>query len=1118
MNAAEPEGSRLEIGLLGPVEATIGGRPLPLGRRKVRALLALLAINANRVVSIDHLIEELWGERPPPTASVALYGLVSSLRKALEPEFGGALVTRAPGYMLELPVEHTDLGRFDLLARDGRRALAEGDVETASERLVDALALWRGPALQDVMFLPFAQREVDRLEESRLAVLEARIDADLARGRDGDLVPELESLVGDHPLRERLRGQLMVALYRDGRHADALAEYQGARTALDALGLEPSDPLRTLERAILRHDPSLSHSTPDAFAEHGDAGGTRAKSVRGVPGGRMLVVPLVALAAAAATVTVFALTSSGGRGAAHVVANGVAAYDDGKLVAAGSVAASPTEIAAGDGSLWVTSTDEQTVSRVDPDTGNVLQTIPVGSGSSGIAADDHGVWAANSIAGNVSRIDPRTNAVVQTIPLGGAPIAVALGPGSVWIANRDSQTISRLDSRTGDRTARIPIGAAPRALVFGAGSLWVADELRGVVFRFDPSRRQVVDTITVGNGPVDVTYGHGSVWVANSLDGTVSRIDPGRGAIEATIPVGDGPRGLAVDRDGVWVSNEFDGTLEWIDAHANVVRRVLHTGERPQGLAAADGRLFVAVRSAGFTHRGGTLRLIGTPPQRPNSVDTLNLYVGPTTLLTNDGLVGFRRVGGADGSQLVPDLAIAIPRPTDGGRTYTFHLRSGIRYSNGSLVRPEDARRALERGFIILPPQFYVAYYGGIVGSEACRPGGSRCDLSRGIVTDDAAHTVTFHLRRPDPSFLMKLALPIAFLVPADTAAKEATKRPLPATGPYMIDNFEPSRSTTLVRNPRFREWSKAAQPDGYPDRIVITAAKSPAESARSVERGANDYSLDGVPTELEHEVRTQYASQVRVNPVSGSTYLFLDTRAPPFDDIRVRRALNYAADRAAAVRVSTRIAGGAPTCQILPPEFPGFRRYCPYTIHPDSSGRWSAPDFARARRLVAASGTRGARVNVWVPGNHSGEGPFIAKLLRSLGYRAHLQPVDSAVYIGLSANRRRSAQAGLISWFADFPTASNFFDTFFACSSTGNWAEFCDRRIDAQIRRAIALQTTDPYLANQRWAQIDRAIVDQAPFVPLVALKEIDILSRRTGNYQFNPQWGVFLDQLWVR
>jgi len=1105
MDPAQPGRPTLEIRLLGPVEVTIGQRAVALGRRKQRALLALLALNANRVVSTDRLLDALWGERPPPTAPVALYGLVSALRKLLEPEYADVLVTKAPGYMLELPAEQIDVGRFEQLAAEGRRALAADEADTASARLTEALALWRGPPLQDVDHLPFAQ-EIGRLEDLRLTVVEDRIAADLARGRDGDLVPQLEALVAEHPLRERARGQLMLALYRAGRQADALAVYRDTRNVLvDELGLEPSAELQAIEGAILRHDPSLLLPVSETTApESTPAGRQRAKRAA------IVIVPILAILG-----IVLALTRSQANRAVHVSANGLGVIEHGEVVAAGTVGTSPGDVAFGADSVWITNTDAHSVSRVDPANGELRQTIPVESGPGGIAADDHAVWVANSLGGTVSRIDPGTNGVVQTIPVGSAPAGVALTKGSVWVTSEDAQTLSQLSSRTGTVIARAPVGAAPGALAAGAGSLWVADEKRGVVFRVDPARRTVVDTINVGNDPVGVAVGAGSVWVANNLDGTVSRIDPSSDAIAATIPVGDGPRGIAVGEDGVWVSNEFDGTLALIDPGSNRVRRVLHVGEQPQGLASARGRLYVAVRSAGEAHRGGTLRVVGTPPQ-PQSFDTTNLEVAPTTLLTNDGLVGFRRVGGADGGQLVPDLAVALPTPTDGGRTYTFRIRAGIRYSNGRLVQPEDFRRALERVFIIAHDP---VYYPAIAGATTCVAQPKHCDLSRGIATDDQARTVTFHLAEPDPDFLYKLGLPYAFAVPADTPAKDAGLHPLPATGPY-IQSVKPGGAVTLVRNPRFHEWSRAAQPDGYPDRIVITSAKAVPDAVREVERGSRDYAFDSVPPELEHEVETQYASLVHANPREATTYLFLNTKVPPFDDVRVRRAVNYAADRAAGVRVSTRGPGGAPTCQILPPDFPGFRPYCPYTLHPSAGGKWMAPDLVRARRLVAASGTEGQTVTLWVPDNHRGEGPFAAGLLRSLGYRARIKRVSDPVYYGPGGplDPRRRVQAGPYSWFADFPAASNYITTFFACRAPSNFSEFCHRQIDTDIQRALKLQTTDPYLANQLWARLDREIVDEAPVVPLYTLRKVDIVSRRVGNYQYNPQWGVILDQLWVR
>jgi predicted ATPase/DNA-binding SARP family transcriptional activator len=242
--------------LLGPLSVTLEGEPLALGGQKRRALLAALLLEANKAVSRDRLIDALWGEDPPDTARNTLQVYVSQLRKVL-PE--GMLETAPPGYRLAVDPETVDLFEFLRLSQEGRTALTLGDAATAAEALAAALALWTGPALADLAWEPFAQQEIVRLEELQLAAVEDRIDADLALGRHGQLVGELERLVNEHPLRERLRGQLMLALYRSGRQADALAVYQRARrTLVEELGIEPGESLRKLERAILDQDPSLS--------------------------------------------------------------------------------------------------------------------------------------------------------------------------------------------------------------------------------------------------------------------------------------------------------------------------------------------------------------------------------------------------------------------------------------------------------------------------------------------------------------------------------------------------------------------------------------------------------------------------------------------------------------------------------------------------------------------------------------------------------------------------------------------------------------------------------------------------------------------------------------------
>ncbi len=253
----------VEFRILGPLEISRDGKPVEPGGKKQRALLAILLLNANEVVSSDRLIEELWGESAPETAPKALQVHVSQLRKELEPERsagdpGRLLITRSPGYMLVLEPEQLDLNRFDRLARDGREALGAGDPERAAELLREALSLWRGPALADLAYEEFAQTEIARLGELRLAALEDRVDADLECGRHPDVLGDLEGLVAAEPLRERPRGQLMLALYRSGRQADALDAYRSARDALvSELGIEPGKELQRLHQAILDQDPEL---------------------------------------------------------------------------------------------------------------------------------------------------------------------------------------------------------------------------------------------------------------------------------------------------------------------------------------------------------------------------------------------------------------------------------------------------------------------------------------------------------------------------------------------------------------------------------------------------------------------------------------------------------------------------------------------------------------------------------------------------------------------------------------------------------------------------------------------------------------------------------------------
>jgi DNA-binding SARP family transcriptional activator len=242
----------MRVRILGPFRLEDGGRRIAIGGVRQRVVLAELVLHANEVVPSDQLLVELWGEDCPPSAANALQAAISRLRKVLPP---GRLITTAPGYMLRVFPAELDVAEFSRLLFEGRDALAAGAPAEAVQLLDQAMTLWRGPPLADFRYEPFAQTEIARLEELHLACLEERNDAHLALGSAGALTAELGRMVADHPTRERLRGQLMLALYRSGRQGEALEAYHQYRTTLmEEQGLDPSSALRELQAAILRHD------------------------------------------------------------------------------------------------------------------------------------------------------------------------------------------------------------------------------------------------------------------------------------------------------------------------------------------------------------------------------------------------------------------------------------------------------------------------------------------------------------------------------------------------------------------------------------------------------------------------------------------------------------------------------------------------------------------------------------------------------------------------------------------------------------------------------------------------------------------------------------------------
>jgi len=1094
----------VDFAVLGPVEVRRDGRELPLGGPKQRALLAILLLNANDVVSRDGLIDGLWGERPPPSAAHTLDNYVSRLRKML----GGArLARRPPGYVLQLEPDELDLDRFEQLLRRGREELARGDSAEAAATLRSALALWRGPALADVLYEPFAAIEAERLEQRRLVALEDRIDADLALGRSGELVPELEALVAEHPFRERLLGQLARALYRAGRQAEALANLQTARHRLvEELGLDPGPQLRELERQILEHDPRLAVPRVES------------KRMRRRP--RRPLAVAIAVAAGAVSVAVGLLLGLGRTSASDVVpANSSQLVElntsSARVVGASALHGSPDALAASGDSVWVADPDSAVVSRFSVSSGSVVDQIPVSGQPAEIAVGGGSVWVTNTLGGAVIRIDPATEAITQTIPLGGSLAAIAAGTRALWVADAGDQSLIRLDPETGAATQTVSLATAPSALAIGFSALWVASHDGGTVTEVDSRSNRPVATVSVGQGPAALAVGAGSIWVANNLDGTVSRLDPGTPRVVATIPVGSGPVALAFTKGSLWVANKFSNTVSRIDPRTNAVVDNVGTRGRPTSLAAIGGRVWIGTRPAGERHRGGTLTLLGFGPSIDPAFNQSN-YPPPQFLgLADDTLVTFEHAAGPDGLHLVPDLALAVPAPTHAGRMYAFRLRPGIRYSDGRPLRASDFRRAIERLFRVGSPG--AGNFATVVGGGRCARDPGSCDLSNGIVADDGTRTVSFRLAVADPELLHKLALGYAAPVPPGTPNRDIGSRPIPGTGPYRIVGSTPLE-TRFVRNPHFHEWSHVAQPEGYPDAIVWRYDLSPEAQTRAVQQGRADWMFEQIPAKLRSAIEIHHPGQLRVNPVFGIEFLQINTRLSPFDNLAVRQALNYAIDRDEVVRLYGGPSLATPSCQVLPPGLPGFRPYCPYTLHPQHDGRWTSPTLARARQLVATSGTTGARVTVSAfsddSGFHKSVARYIAGVLRRLGYRARAETT-------LSRGRHsvaRNVQLIPNTWFGGELGAADFLQDWFACDGPESRGWFCEPRLDQLMRRASALEASDPQRAAAAWADVDRKVVDAAGWVPLITPREVELISSRVRNYQYHPIWGALADQLWLR
>jgi peptide/nickel transport system substrate-binding protein len=531
--------------------------------------------------------------------------------------------------------------------------------------------------------------------------------------------------------------------------------------------------------------------------------------------------------------------------------------------------------------------------------------------------------------------------------------------------------------------------------------------------------------------------------------------------------------------------------------------------------------------SSGTAHAGGTFTILANSafgvadPAQNYTLEEWQLLIN-----THDGLVGFAHVGGLAGTKIVPDLATSIPQPTNGGKTYVFHIRKGIKFSNGQTLTPQDFVTTFDRQFTVPGP---TSFYSDFVGASSCSTKGCNLEKAGGVIPNNSAYTLTINLTAPDPELMDQLSLPFAYAVPANTSLKLTGNHVPPGTGPYMWKSYNPNTEAVLVRNPYFHVWSKTAQPAGYPNEIIEKYGLQVSDEVTEVENGEANEVFDGdqIPSDQLTTLNSpQYKSQVHVNTLTADWYMALNTTRPPFNNLKARQAINYAANRTAYVKIAGGPSLAVPACQILPPNFPSYVAYCPYTT--GSQTVWSGPNVAKAKALVKASGTLGDKVVVDSTNDQVGTelAEQMVSDLNAIGYKASTQLLSATNQYPFVQNSANSSKWNVAwsAWYQDYPAPSDFLNVLLGCGTihknsdaSPNIAEFCDPAIEKLINEAEADGSSDPAKASQLWTEIDHMDTNEAPWVDLYNPKQIDFLSKNVHGYEWNPQWYILIDQLWL-
>jgi peptide/nickel transport system substrate-binding protein len=449
------------------------------------------------------------------------------------------------------------------------------------------------------------------------------------------------------------------------------------------------------------------------------------------------------------------------------------------------------------------------------------------------------------------------------------------------------------------------------------------------------------------------------------------------------------------------------------------------------------------------------------------------------------GLLTYNETPGPAGAQVVPALAESLPKVSNDGKTYTLTLRKGLVYSDGTPVKASDFEYAIKRLFLVSSPG--VGFYEDIVGAKQFEKT-KKGDIS-GITADDASGKITINLELARGDFTNILAMEFASLVPQDTPAKDQSTTPIPATGPYMIQNYRPNRSFVVVRNPKFKPVRGV--PRGNPDKVSFTITDDDVASYQKAVSGQVDYDFLQVPTDRLQEAQSKYGDRLKIYTPANTYYLFVNTRTPPFDKLEARQAVSYAIDREALVRLYGGLA--TPTENVLPPTYPQYKKITMYTH-----------DLAKAKQLIKSAGATGASVTVW--GNSDAlsrkTAEYTADVLNSIGLKAKPKILDAGVYWTTIGNQKTNAQIGFADWYQDYPHPLDWFEVLlYGPRITETHNNNYSNADDPQVNKMIADLKEEPTLSkdvNDRWAEVDKRVAEQALWVPYLNLQATAFYSAR--------------------